>query len=344
MYQKKQNSIYFVFALSLHLLIFLFFVTSFFFKQNETSSLPGGEIKIIQATAISSLKSAYQSPQNSRPKMASIAKKEFHPAKKIEEIKEPSTQPQHHVNKTVSHENNPPVKKMVQSLVKDKFIAKDHGQFQVPPEQKKKLKIKKQENLEKEKTETSDKSIEPKTKQPTKTDLNQRKKVLEKALAQEMAKQAQNEMKREIKNEFKNIQKPKSLIDEKKLIQQAIENDEKTLLQSTAKTSETNNPGLDKTKLELVDKYKALMLNAIQQHWHIPALVSKDLSCELQITLAPGGAVLNAQIIRSSGVAILDQSVLQAVYQASPLPVPNDEKLFNTVRQVNLTARPEKII
>lgn len=89
-----------------------------------------------------------------------------------------------------------------------------------------------------------------------------------------------------------------------------------------------------------VDKYKALILNAISQQWILPQNVDSSMSSQFRIRLAPNGAVLEVALIRSSGDPILDRSAQSAIYKASPLPVPNDPSTFNLFRDISLTVRP----
>ena len=89
-----------------------------------------------------------------------------------------------------------------------------------------------------------------------------------------------------------------------------------------------------------VDKYKALILNAISQQWILPQNVDSNMSSQFRIRLAPNGAVLEVALIRSSGDAILDRSAQAAIYKASPLPVPTDVSTFNLFRDISLTVRP----
>ena len=89
-----------------------------------------------------------------------------------------------------------------------------------------------------------------------------------------------------------------------------------------------------------VDKYKALILNAISQQWILPQNVDSSMSSQFRIRLAPNGAVLEVALIRSSGDPILDRSAQSAIYKASPLPVPNDPTTFNLFRDISLTVRP----
>ena len=93
----------------------------------------------------------------------------------------------------------------------------------------------------------------------------------------------------------------------------------------------------------IVDKYKALVLQAISQQWLLPANVDKKLYAELLIRVAPGGVVLDAQLIKSSGDVTLDRSARAAVFKASPLPVPKEPDAFEAFRQFILKVKPELI-
>lgn len=72
---------------------------------------------------------------------------------------------------------------------------------------------------------------------------------------------------------------------------------------------------------------------AIQQKiyntWRKPPSAKKGMRCTLRITLRSDGVVINVQIINGSRDDVFDRSATIAVRKASPLPVPNDIKLFN---------------
>ncbi len=89
-----------------------------------------------------------------------------------------------------------------------------------------------------------------------------------------------------------------------------------------------------------VDKYKALILNAISQQWILPQNADSAMSSQFRIRLAPNGSVLEVALTRSSGDPILDRSAQSAIYKASPLPVPSDPTTFNMFRDISLTVRP----
>jgi colicin import membrane protein len=93
-----------------------------------------------------------------------------------------------------------------------------------------------------------------------------------------------------------------------------------------------------------VDKYKALIIQSIAQYWIVfDNITDSGIYCQLLVRVAPGGEVLSVVLVRSSGNPVLDRSAQTAVWKASPLPVPSDPALFDTFRELNLTARPKGI-
>ncbi|MDP3270204.1 MAG: cell envelope integrity protein TolA [Legionella sp.] len=92
-----------------------------------------------------------------------------------------------------------------------------------------------------------------------------------------------------------------------------------------------------------VDKYKALIVNAIGRNWILPENVDSSMSSQFRIRLAPDGMVLQVTLTRGSGDPLLDRSAQTAIYKASPLPVPTDAETFNLFRDISLTVRPEQV-
>lgn len=90
-----------------------------------------------------------------------------------------------------------------------------------------------------------------------------------------------------------------------------------------------------------VDRYKALIIGAISRQWILPESADKGTSSQFRIRLAPDGSVLEVTLTRGSGDALLDRSAESAIFKASPLPVPTDQKAFNVFRDITLTVRPE---
>lgn len=92
-----------------------------------------------------------------------------------------------------------------------------------------------------------------------------------------------------------------------------------------------------------IDKYKSLIMQAISSNWIVPEGVVKGDFCQLLVNVAPGGVVLEVKLLKSSGNEFLNRSAEAAILKASPLPVPEDSKLFDSVRVIKPTFRPEGI-
>jgi colicin import membrane protein len=93
-----------------------------------------------------------------------------------------------------------------------------------------------------------------------------------------------------------------------------------------------------------INKYKALILQAISENWLVPPQADKSLYCELMIRVAPGGMVLDVEVTKTSGDPALDRSARAAVLKASPLPVPTEPNAFDAFRQFVLKVKPENIM
>ena len=57
--------------------------------------------------------------------------------------------------------------------------------------------------------------------------------------------------------------------------------------------------------------------------------------------MVPGGDVVDAKVIRSSGNAVFDRQAEIAVRKASPLSVPDDPRLFQQLREIQFVFEPE---
>jgi colicin import membrane protein len=152
-------------------------------------------------------------------------------------------------------------------------------------------------------------------------------------------KQLLADMKKAVEKQKKLKHKVLAQAFEKELKEQTEKNLQKQLLQETNPLAHAQS---QQVRGE-VDKYKALILQAISQRWLVPPTVNKKLSCEVLIRLAPGGLVLDAQIVKSSGDLSLDRSARAAVFKASPLPVPRDFTAFQPFKAFILKVKPENI-
>lgn len=93
---------------------------------------------------------------------------------------------------------------------------------------------------------------------------------------------------------------------------------------------------------KLVAKHMQLIRARILGRWHPPLSVQKGILAEVRVSTMPGGEVTRVQLMRSSGNAAFDRSVEQAIWSASPLPVPEDMTVFaQDFRQFRIGFRPE---
>lgn len=89
-------------------------------------------------------------------------------------------------------------------------------------------------------------------------------------------------------------------------------------------------------------EHTALIRDRITSAWRYPPAVAAEMEVTVRLTLVPTGEVIQVQIINSSGHHGLDRSVEQAIYKASPLPVPNDIAVFEqNFRHLTMKFRPE---
>jgi colicin import membrane protein len=91
----------------------------------------------------------------------------------------------------------------------------------------------------------------------------------------------------------------------------------------------------------IINKYIALVRQAIQSNWNQPPSANPGMAVTLQIDVTKTGAVSNVTIAKSSGDKALDQSARLAVYKASPLPIPvNNPLVAKQFQEFALTMHP----
>jgi colicin import membrane protein len=88
-------------------------------------------------------------------------------------------------------------------------------------------------------------------------------------------------------------------------------------------------------------RFEGLIRQKVERNWVRPAGWTKGMECVVRVRLAPTGEVINATVARPSGNPAFDRSVENAVYKASPLPLPEDKDLFEHFRELELRFRPE---
>ena len=91
----------------------------------------------------------------------------------------------------------------------------------------------------------------------------------------------------------------------------------------------------------LIDEYKAAIRQKVSRNWIKPVGSARGMQCVVRVRLVPGGEVLEARVVQSSGNAVFDRSVESAVYKAAPLPLPDAQDMFDYFREIEFTFNPE---
>jgi len=183
----------------------------------------------------------------------------------------------------------------------------------------------------------------------------QRKKEEKKKREQEKKRQAA-EKKRlaELEKKRKADQKKKEELKKKEEARKREE--EKRKKQEKIKQEEARNEAELKKKMEAdrearakaaadrqseISKYERLIHTAVERHWKVPSAADETLRCVVEVRTIPSGDVIDVRVIKSSGDTAFDKSVTNAVYRASPLPVPAAETgYFDDFRIFNIGFEP----
>jgi colicin import membrane protein len=88
----------------------------------------------------------------------------------------------------------------------------------------------------------------------------------------------------------------------------------------------------------VVDEYRALLAQAIERSWIRPPTARAGLECTLLVTQAPGGTVVDVRLGACNGDQTVRESIVNAVYRASPLPAPRDPRAFE--RRLEIVFKP----
>ncbi|MEE8151169.1 MAG: energy transducer TonB [Nitrosomonadaceae bacterium] len=89
-------------------------------------------------------------------------------------------------------------------------------------------------------------------------------------------------------------------------------------------------------KKNLTDEYKAKILAKIKSHIIMPPDLPENPVAEFDITLLPGGEILDVKLRTSSGFTTFDLAVERAIVLSRPLPLPPDPLLFPHFRNLSL--------
>ena len=89
-----------------------------------------------------------------------------------------------------------------------------------------------------------------------------------------------------------------------------------------------------------IQRYLGRIKAAVSGGFVYPAGLPPGLKCTLFVRLIPGGEVVEARVVQSSGNAVFDRQAENAVRGAAPLPVPPEARLFNQMREFSFVFEP----
>jgi colicin import membrane protein len=166
-------------------------------------------------------------------------------------------------------------------------------------------------------------------------------------------------LKQKQEEERKKIEDQKKKDDLKKIQEELLKQDQlvklqQELLQDKVKLSPNNdtkqvNPSPTTegggAKLGDIDKYKVLIQRKIQQNVNKQLCGTNPVELQFEIGLMPTGELIgNPKMLKSSGIAVCDESVERAIFQSQPLPVPIDTDLFSKFKNLKLNFHPNEKI
>lgn len=166
-----------------------------------------------------------------------------------------------------------------------------------------------------QKTEKTPPLIKPKP-ALTKPDIVLKKEKIKKPKLVEKKQQKDREQKMRIAAEVDRLQKEQQ--EEEKKLQKEEAGAQATL------------------KQQLIDEYKAKILAKIKSRIVLPPNLPHDPVAEFDVTLLPGGEILDVKMRKSSGYIIFDRAVERAIVLSRPLPLPPDPRLFPSFRNLSL--------
>lgn len=89
-------------------------------------------------------------------------------------------------------------------------------------------------------------------------------------------------------------------------------------------------------------KVMSALSQKVKASWNRPISMTQGLSCIIRVKLSSSGQVIQATLFQSSGDSFFDRSALNAVHKASPLPIPDNQSLFEKqFKSFTFTFKPE---
>ena len=209
-------------------------------------------------------------------------------------------------------------------------------------ETQKEIERRKKQEREREQQETKQKR-EQEERERKAADVKRRQeqaKITEqKRKEEDKRKAAEAEKKRKDETRQTEVKKKKDTEERRKSAESGLKEqlvrEEKERTEAKAKAEQTARAQSELARVE------GLIRQKVERNWVRSAGWTKGMECVVRVRLAPTGEVITATVARPSGSPAFDRSVENAVYKASPLPLPEDKDLFEHFRELELRFRPE---
>ena len=161
-----------------------------------------------------------------------------------------------------------------------------------------------------------------------------------KEAAEDAKKRAAEEKKAKAEDDKKRASEDKRRAAEEKRKRDAAKEEaalKDALAAEEAEQAEAAQASADQTELA---RYVARIQNAVTGAFVYPDMKA-GLKCTLFVRVVAGGEVVEARVTESSGNPVFDRQAENAVRKASPLPVPDEARLFQQMREFNFVFAPE---
>ncbi len=152
---------------------------------------------------------------------------------------------------------------------------------------------------------------------------------LKKQQADQQKKQADQQQKAEAERQQKAAADKQKLADIQHKQQEEADSREKAAREAELKRQLAEEEG----RSNAVDsgalaQYMSVLQQRINNNWNRPLSATSGVQCDIKISQTSNGTVVSAQVTQCNGDPALKQSIEQAVYKSSPLPLPQDSRLF----------------
>lgn len=175
----------------------------------------------------------------------------------------------------------------------------------------------------KEKTEKP----KPVQKEPKPDAEEQKRKEQEKAEAERLQREKEAQKQQELEEQRKREQEEQRKREE---AQQKRQQEEKARLEAQQAAARAQ-------IASEIGKYKAMILAKIKSRIVMPPDLPGNPVTEFNVTLLPGGDILDVRLRKSSGYPAFDSAVERAILLSKPLPLPPNPALFNEFRNLHVT-------